>query len=602
LDIVLKLYSTTTNWGDTLDHIIYGDILDYEIVDNSNYLIDTAWFKINNTNNKWSDQIDVDVWDGSETTQVWRAFTRADQLINSGVVTRVSKESGHIITEGEGMTSILKRRAISLHDIPNSNNSGSNISGTYILTENSDTDIGSEKMGIVPRYFGTTYGTLNYSTYVDATNTTNTREWYLDGLSVWDVCIEIARGSYGTNGKPFDVYLFETYDGSTFTKEFYFREKESQTSAKTILQSDLHLPSFYFSQHAPFNFNKVTAYGAINPRYFYPKYTSNGEDEITSGLDPWVETSENSTMHITQWGPAKNKSAIKLDRGVNVDDKALGYYDNATYRWDTRYNSLKFSVKAMHDKAGDAIQGPLYFYVFLGVKDKFGNASDTTYHLTGTPAALYFKQSIMAYHNTTYNFRRAPWSEYEIPLPKANDSNGWTNATKNFSNSNLTYNDWSQIYRVGFILSDNETNDYITQLSVDDVIFIGNVSYSGSSIDGTPTYLREYVYRDEGLRSNTACISMAANLLRSFKVKQYQAKCVFTGVKRDYSLKAGDTCELVIPSKNIIIKSGETPTKLPIQRIEYTPNKQTLILGRQYSLQEIINNTTRMMKLRGRNL
>ena len=54
-DIILKIYSTNATWADTLDHTISGDVLDYIITDNSNYVIDTAWFKLNDCDRRWSD-------------------------------------------------------------------------------------------------------------------------------------------------------------------------------------------------------------------------------------------------------------------------------------------------------------------------------------------------------------------------------------------------------------------------------------------------------------------------------------------------------------------------------------------------------------------
>jgi len=587
LDIVLKLYSTTTNWGDTLDHIIYGDILDYEIVDNSNYLIDTAWFKINNTNNKWSDQIDVDVWDGSETTQVWRAFTRADQLINSGVVTRVSKESGHTIIEGEGMTSLLKRYVIEDKRFHINDNSSDAISGTYMLTSTENDGDGND-MGLIPRYLSTTYGAIGVSTYVGATNTDEPRDWKFYGEYLYDACVDIAKASYGINNKSFDVYLFETYSApSTFTRELYFQEFESTAKAKTIVQSDVYIPNFFLSPHCRENYNKVYVQGEMNPNYIKPD-----NDQYCEGTESWssdVETGGTATIDVVGNNQQiVGTTAIKLYRG-DAAHRVAYIRDISASPIESYFHSIQFSALA---QSVDDTDERLKFYLGLGVEDVYGNQAlaDNEFF------AMEYECWILANKSSgAYGFQWDFTSYNPIPLPKPTGGHDWNFDQNQFSNSNINYRDWHKIVEVGFRLDDDATEE-IQYLVIDNLRFIGNYPYNSTWTNGAPTYTREYRYTDDGLKSDTTCQNMAKQIGTGLNVKQYSGNITLKGIKRDFTLKSGNTIEIIIPSKNINISSGQTPAKIGVQKIVYKPNTQTLTVGRVYSTSEIVNNIARSVR------
>jgi len=280
-DIVLKLYDSWDRTNPTVAHTLYGDVVDYMIEDRSNSEIDTAWFKINDSNNKWSGEINPDHWTGSaETTQVWRAFSRSDKLLNSGVVSKVSKKDSYILLEGRGVTELLKRHVV-LQE-----NFHSDVSGDYVLLDST--------YGLIPQYLSSSYGAVT----TDKTTPTNTsaKGWKFDGVSLYDSCVDVARNSYGANGYIYEVYLYETYDSATnnFTLKCYFKEVNSAAISKTLRMSDIYLPGFNYSEHTSENYNQVVVRGKLHKTSLLPK----DGDLWTESLDKWWGRIDDPDNHM----------------------------------------------------------------------------------------------------------------------------------------------------------------------------------------------------------------------------------------------------------------------------------------------------------------
>lgn len=661
-DIVLKIYSTSTTWGDTLDHTIFGDVVDYEIMDNSNYEIDTAWFKINDNDHRWSDQITPDHYTGAaENTQIWRAFSRNDTLINSGVVSKVYKQGNNIIIEGYGMSALLLRKVVEDEYFQTKDGAGTAISGDYILTDST--------YGLIPSYLSTTYGTIGVSTYVTTPTTTQSRFWKFDGWNLWDCAVDVARASYGSNSNPYDVYLFETYTApSTFTRELYFQEIESTAKAKTVVMSDVIMGDFNLAEHARENYNRVVVRGAPNPNGFRPNppddifddylinaaaaythdggdgaaffedsgatmvtdggvtgmYVSNLDDGCVGRITTLTETKatladgiwggnqgdfdDNENAYVGYWyanaetddgswdmtsttstyvGGPLNISCTRTDTTNRilyvVDLEQLGY------TIDQRFHTLRFDAIGLATGAGSK-----EFRAVLGVKDKYGNENSQ-----GNPANIDDFSEHLSYIVNMYcdtSFTDSHVYNAEIPLPKPNLGNDWKDATTGIDTSGIQQREWFQISQLGFYL-DDDANEDITNIYLGNIRFIGDIPYEGSNPTTPPSFSREYIHRDNGLQSTTDCNNLAQNILTGLNKKQWQGNITLKGVKRDFTLKAGNTVEIVIPSKTINIQAGETQSKLGTQAIRYTPNTQELTVGRIYSTNEIVNNIARGWRL-----
>ena len=584
-DIVLKIYSTTTTWADTLDHTIFGDVLDYSIVDNSNYTVDTAYFVINDEDKRWSDQITPDFYSGTWTTQVWRAFTRADKLIGSGIIKNVRKENNTIVLDCVGMTEILKKKVVEDEFFQTLDNAGAAVTGDYILT--------NATYGLLPKYLSTDYGTLDYSTYVDSPSSGQERVWKFDGVSLYDACVDVARGCYGTNSNSFDAYLFETYVSATgvFTLNLYFREIDSQASSKTITISDVYLPSFNLSEHSTENYSRVVVRGEMNPNTVFP---DNDVDVLSDTVGDWDFNDEGSggvltTNTICHYGDV----AIQGQRGSETE-RVMIFNDNAgsgISGLDSRLHRIRFYGNAQFYDTDRAV---VSFFVCLGIKDKYGNVSSVDVDSKSSLLNYECKLVASAQDEDIEDGPGGVW--YDIPLPKPSNANGWDNHTDTFANSGLQFSEWKEIYQVGFLM-DDDSGEEIINLLIDGLHFVGNSPFTGAYPTSSSARDSDYIYTDQGLKSNTDCANMARNILTGLNQIQYSGTIQLTAVKRDFSLKAGDSVEVVIPIKGINIQSGETVTKLPIQQIVYTPAKQILTLGRVYTNDELVNRIARKTRL-----
>jgi len=666
-DIVLKIYSTSnpgvSSWADTVDHTLSGDIIDYRIENNSNYNIDTAWFKINDSSHKWSDQITPDHYTGAaENTQVWRAFSRNNKLIGSGVITHVYKDGGYIIIQGEGMTSLLQRKVVQDEFFQTKDGSGMAVSGDFILMD--------ATYGLIHKYLSTTYGAIG-STYVTTPTATEPRVWKFDGVTLWDACVDVARGSYGSNSKSYDVYLYETYTApATFTMELYFKEIESTASAKTIRLSDVHVPSFQLTEHARENYNRVVVRGARIPDFGVPNdfdaftsdyhigpYVHDGGDGETGFFEDTGETMETDGgvvgMYVTNFeeGCAGKITTLTETKATcsggfvggatqvfnNEDTGYIGYWYITTedakgggagwsivedtsapyasgtsmllsrpvvtnrtifaldieqlgYTIDQRFTRLK--MKIIGAASGGA--GRKTFRIVLGVKDKYGN-----YNSDGNPANIDNYFYLLRYQYSIYcgvGYPASNMYEIDIPLPKPNLDMGWSDQIQAFNNSGIEQREWSQIAQVGVYLDDVDGEE-ITGMYISELRFEGPDSYTGVYPTEDPTIAREYPYTDSGLKSDTDCQNLAENVMTGLNIKQYQGVARLMGVKRDYTLKGGNTVEVAVPSKSINIRSGQTPNKLGIPRIILTPDTQELQLGRIYTTDEIINRVSRSLRV-----
>lgn len=585
-DIILKLYDNWNRSPATAAHILFGDVLDYQIIDNSNYNLDTAWFKINNSDGRWSNEFNVDSWSGSETIQVWRAFSRDDSLIGSGTVTNIQDKGEYILLQGEGMSSLLKRRIVDKVFYQTKDGSGNDIAGNFILLDTVYGLINGSTNGLL----GSTYGAITVDT--DAGNlpvTTYPRTWKFDGANLWDACVDVAKASYGSNGKNFDVYLYETYASpATFTLKCYFKERESTASAKTIVLSDVHVPGVDFQVFGKINFNKVIVRGEVNPNSIYPL----DSDTWTESSTNWSMSEEAGTNTVSAVTAARHYGdyAVEFYRDDRLN-RVCYYYDDNTTLADSKYNKIAFWACA---SSFDNVEERLTFDLCLGVKDVYTNERAVTYDFGNDPFPKLRDIFIVA-HASGATLSTFDFTYYEFPLPKPNSANGW-DTSDTFQNSLISVGEWNETSQIGFRL-DDDAGEEIQYLVIDGLHFIGNAPFEGSATDGSPTYSREYVHSDMGLKSNTDCTNMAQNILRRFKEKQYSGSVELRGVKRDYSLNAGNTVEVVIPSEGLNIQTGQTPSVLGIQQIVYTPNTQALSLGRVYSNSEMINELSRKYRL-----
>jgi len=584
-DIVLKIYSTTTSWGDTLDHIIYGDIVDYEINRNGNTLLSNSRFRINDTDGRWGPEIGIDHWDGSsENTQIWRAFSRSDALLGSGVISRVVTRDGTLIIEGLGMTSLLKRSNVVEQFYQSLTAAGANVAGDYILKDST--------YGLLPIYLGTTYGTIDYSTYVTSPTGSQPRVWKFDNTSLYDALVEIANGSYGSNSKSYEAYLGEAYTPpNTFSRYLYFKEKESTASAKTLTAADVDPRTFNVSDHSSQNYNSVQVTGEINPNGFLP---SDDILQLSDTFGDWDYASTGSTGVISAVGGPLGTSVLLVRN--DVAERFSFFHDSMVADGKVisrRATKICFKAYADHDEGGGDPAVRKNFFLRIGVRDKYGNVSSLDD--TGTAGILRYGLSILS-NNIDTGEDNTGWQDFEVPLPQPNNSNGWVNGPATFTGSGIQLREYYDIYQVGFYL-DDDANEEIVTLSINGLIGVGATPFRGTYPTSNPTYLRQYLFNDQGLKSNVDCQNMAQNILTGLNIKQYAGTCELHGIKRDFTLQPGNTVEVVLPSRGVNIQAGQTPAKLPIQNISYRPNRQILTLGRVYSDNEVINQISRTVKL-----
>lgn len=573
-DIILRIYSTTAAWADTLDHELSGEIKDYKIVDNCNYLIDTAWFRIDNSEHQYEDDIEVD---DDSTTQVWRAHAMDGTLINSGVVTAVEKVGNSLIVKGKGMSELLSRKIIESESFYSKDGAGNAMQGKYILTD--------ATYGLVKKYLSTTYGAINVLAsgaggYVDTPLTTQTLQDKIDGITLWDACILTAKASYGRTGQAtnncYDVYLFETYSGGSYSLNLWFREREVYpTSGITRFgPADIHLPDLRYSPSVLSKYNKVFVRGAINAMHKYPK----DMDSITEGITNWTVT--NGTMT-----PTTERIYGSWATGIIIGDgppvTAEMEYDPRAAIVDNRYHTLNFYATASHLVD---VNDRLEFSMGFEIKDKYGN-NDWAY----IPLTIFA-------HKLSLGISDGIYYPFSLSLPNRENDNGWSYSNGAFSGSGLPSKEWETINTIIFSFMPATANKDISYFYIDQLYFTGNVPYTGSATNGAPTYLKEYVHTDRGLHSDTICGNMAEQLLRAFKNTQYPAEISLLGYNRDFSLMAGENLELQVLDRGINVIAGQTPPKLPIQSITYTPGKQHIKLGRHISLAEVINEAKRSIR------
>jgi len=593
-DIILKIYSTGGAWANTLDHEISGEILNYTIVDNCNFLIDTASFLIDNSSHQYEDDITVD---DSSSTQVWRAHAMDGTLINSGVITSVEKVGSNLLVKGKGMSELFARKIIESESFYSKDGAGNAMHGKYILTDTT--------YGLVGKYLSTTYGAINVLAsgsggYVDTPLTTQTLQNKIDGITLWDACILVAKASYGRTGQAtdnvYDVYLFETYSAGSYSLNFWFREREIYPTSGILRfgPSDIYMPDLKYAPSVLGKYNKVFVRGAYDPTSTYPKDITDWTTNTTNWSISKEEGGDAPTIGLTTTNPYLGASALEFYRG-SVTSRTMYYYDPSATIIDNRYNKIKFwAIASSFDDLDPSLFERLEFKLTLNIKDKYGNKGDDGSDMAYNSWHIYYDLSIGAI-STHLSLNEALYTFYDIPLPSPGLANGWDNALNTFHASGISISEWDTIYQLGFRI-DDDAGEEIQYMDISGLHFVGNIPYSGSATSGAPTYLKEYIYTDRGLHSDTICENMAKQLLRAFKNTQYPAEISLLGYNRNFSLMAGENIELQILEKGINVISGQTPAKLPIQSITYTPGRQHIKAGRHVSLAEIINDARRSIK------
>lgn len=648
-DIVLKIYSTTTNFGDTLDHTIFGDIVDYEIVDNSNYLVDTAWFRIHDSDHRWEAQITAS--DGS-TLQLWRAFSRSGMLINSGRVVSVYREGQYLIVKGTGMTDFMRNFIVEDQTFDTQNIH-------YILTDSTNGLLQSSSGGnYLP---SATYTSFVMDMFVDREdgggvnyNDLSAQNVVLDGNTLFDVTRGLAEKSYGANSKPFDFYLFErstrtgtlsvaggdtvgatsidddsedfsnvalgatifnstdlsygyitgvststltfsgglsggtadtfadgdsyrveTYGSSSFAWFLYLRERELTPSKKTITLGDISAPSLNLSvgEDAQLFYNKVIVRG----RDFNTNPCPIDRDWWTEDTGRGWTADGGSGCDFANEGTIKRVGSNSI--GIDANNAEwIGFVLDLTNV--NAYNATSTPSALMSSGNGFIVNHNkeqfCTFQMQCGWDSSNTNddrrlvlavTTDVDTNLWEIPP--YQSETSDSYPNSLY-FKSGEWYEYPFRLKDVVDKT------------------CSYVENLKWALIGPGSDDLTMYL--DNLHFYENNVCKGSSTDGAPTYVREYLHNDPYLESDVQCNNMAGYLLNSIKRTNYSGGLDLMGVHRDFNLRAGDNVEVVIPSKSINIRSGKSQAKINIQSITYRPNRQILSLGRKTSMTEIINN------------
>lgn len=569
-DIILKIYSTTTNWADTLDYTLRsGDIIDYQINDQSNYQIDTATFRVTK---RFENLIGIDFTNaGSETTQVWRAHSKDGTLINSGVIKSSRIEGNYLILDCIGMTELLRRRIIKEEFFQTKDNNGNAWTSEDVLVDSG--------YGLIPKYLGSIFGSIDLSTYVDTPNSTITKVIKWDGITLYDACLDVAKSSYGTNNRPFDIYLFETLSGGSYSLNLYFKEQNSNPATPIILRTGNIDPSgFNIGEQSFQNFNRIIIRGEPNPNALNPK----DGDGWTENITDWDEDDPSSVITLSRQSEQKFGNFCIRARRTNTSNQASFFYNPGTQLANSKYDRIAFSVFATQDTASTSRKR---LYISLGVKDKYGNARTVQYALG---SSIYYILEILSYPSGS-DPDDFEWVDYDLPLPKPNNANGWEQTTLSFPNSGLNAREWEQIHQVGFILSQG-TGDEIEDLYVDGLRFLGRDTFEGTYPVSVPTFPKEGIFSIPGLKSNTDCANFAQQLYQAFRTKNFEGSITLSGARRKFSLKAGDRITIKYPLKGI----NET---VPIQNIIYTPTKQVLQVGRRFTQAEIINETKRKIRI-----
>lgn len=546
-----KAYNGNTTDA-TLNHVIQGDLIRYKIVDNSNYLVDTAWFRVDASNDYDGSTRKYNISNGD----IWRAFNLRGNLISSGYVTSTSENDGRLEIRSEGWTGILKRRVVNGEEYEN-------------------TDIDDIVKDLLDSYFEVSNSDYNISqANIDATS--NALSVKYDGITVYDAVRDLSERAYGSNSLPFDFYIYESSVGS-LAMEFFERGDRPSSGKKTLTSSDFQPNTFTFNRRDDLNFNSVRVYGDFKKVNLVPTdmdyWTEFDNDVDVQAI--WSTTSDVNVGTSARDITGSYSINADMDSGANGGDYIrLDLTDADAYDSGKTPSELFTSGSGYHIVNTKNQYLQFYIYVDEDMATDI-NADDAILYLVALTetSGSYPQVGVMGYggsdvtnmgHNK-YPVTGGQWYKYDIPLTDL------VEVDADYVDSLYFHCDY-----LGGATAGGSEEYYVDGLHF----------YEKASEKVTGTYpasptapINEIVIHDQSVKSSWMAEDLATSIYNAY----YEQWSGGGRLNRYISgLKAGDDIEFLDPQRGINVSD------LTVQQIIYEPYNTVLKLGRHKSLNEII--------------
>ena len=592
-DIVLRIYSGSgAAWAETLDYEIHG-VMDYKIVDDSGYAVDHAWFEVEDINHVLADGIDPDI---DAAVQVWRAYSIDDgKLLGSGTVTKVEEFGSSIKIHGIGMNGLLKRRVVEDYSVTGN--------GTIEYTD----ILQSVTFGLIQGTLGllpaAEYKAFDLTTHVVASDVAIPTGYELkyDNLTLYEVVVDICEKAVGAASRHYDCYLFEMDDADETVKPtldtvdtaykmcVYLKEKRSTASDKTIDAGDVDVGNLRWTNEkgGESYYNKVIIRGAFQEVNLCPITKDWWTEQSTDGAvtDFWSQVKGIETLTSDDVGEIVGSYMVSCDVGTVDSADSHGCVLNLT---DADAFDSVYTADGMSSTNGFVIDRNknqyLRFYIkcdaSLVTEISGVELSAVTLYMTTDSGNF---NELMIFQNSTPILTNASGPIHGLPVAES-----WYLVDVRVSD--IVDADASYVEGVGFYLDYSGTDAAGDTFWIDGLYFYErDYQVQGSATKGgVTTNFKELIIELPELVNDDLCEKIAVEALKEQDVLQNGGLIPLIGPFKDVDLRAGNTVEVSIASMNLDVWAGAGgATSFEIERIVYSPNRQSLQVGQNVTAQQM---------------